>query len=504
MNYSFQYQNKVQIHSDKGLIKINPHGLLIKLFRIIHRTFPNSTPRIRDFLDWINRHNRKESFGADLSSEYNMNIYHITYSDYIEIDDTQTLRQSLLAIAKRNPLGFFDQDAIRQINSFFDSSEHSYNTASFGHLFSISTTKIKKLDLIDYISFNYLKGRNSHIFITYTITPSQICRDLFSEALMSEQEEYGIYLELNNLKNIFKRRSIIKSFGVKPNNKDYLCTILLNEISWQFKNFLQKTVRNGELNQNKDKVLPHIITYSYRPNGHDFQGKIAKFMSLSPREIYTENDCISIFMKPMDKTTIHNICLIIPEEQKDKEYRTKLKTTFLYKDFIVLFNLLINVAGSHKSHIITLQKNIYKFINKNKTSLFLTEDSKLKAQLTIGNIKLSRLLQDITCPWWISELKSEMPRLKNKTSDNKEIMFAEHLIEATTRYCNYLLQTYKELNQICKEINENNLLQANMKLQRIILWLTFIGTILAIYGANSQYCNEKFLLIWDYLISIKP
>ena len=76
------------------------------------------------------------------------------------------------------------------------------------------------------------------------------------------------------------------------------------------------------------------------------------------------------------------------------------------------------------------------------------------------------------------------------------------LIDSTQRYCDSLLQSYGELNQVCKDVNENNMLQANMRLQRILLWLALIGTILTIYGANSQYCNAKLLLGWNYLMSI--
>ena len=106
------------------------------------------------------------------------------------------------------------------------------------------------------------------------------------------------------------------------------------------------------------------------------------------------------------------------------------------------------------------------------------------------------------CSAWINELKDEMPLLKNKTHDNKEVAFGEQLIDSTQRYCDSLLQSYGELNQVCKDVNENNMLQANMRLQRILLWLALIGTILTIYGANSQYCNAKLLLGWNYLMSI--
>ena len=36
MDYSFRYQNRIPTNSDKGRIKINPQGLLIKLFRLAH------------------------------------------------------------------------------------------------------------------------------------------------------------------------------------------------------------------------------------------------------------------------------------------------------------------------------------------------------------------------------------------------------------------------------------------------------------------------------------
>lgn len=249
MDYSFRYQNRIPTNSDKGRIKINPQGLLIKLFRLAHRIAPNKTPLIKSFLYWVDKHCKRKPFGAELSSDYNMNIYHITFSDYIEIGDISTLRQRLLTIAGQYPLGFLCRDAAKRINDFFDFSENSYNTASWGNLFSISTEKIKKMDLIDYISFNCLKGRNSHIFITYTVKPSQLCRNLFTKTLMSAQDEDEIYLLFNNLYDIFKRKSLIKSFGLKRLYNNYLCVQLFNEINWQFKDFLQKTVRDGILNK---------------------------------------------------------------------------------------------------------------------------------------------------------------------------------------------------------------------------------------------------------------
>ena len=502
MDYSFRYQNRIPTNSDKGRIKINPQGLLIKLFRLAHRIAPNKTPLIKSFLYWVDKHCKRKPFGAELSSDYNMNIYHITFSDYIEIGDISTLRQRLLTIAGQYPLGFLCRDAAKRINDFFDFSENSYNTASWGNLFSISTEKIKKMDLIDYISFNCLKGRNSHIFITYTVKPSQLCRNLFTKTLMSAQDEDEIYLLFNNLYDIFKRKSLIKSFGLKRLYNNYLCVQLFNEINWQFKVFLQKTVRDGILNKDKNKTLPYIVTYSYQPNGQDIRCKLSDFISIHPREIYTDGECISTFIELSDKPVEYNISLIIPEEKKEQGGITKLDATNFYKDFIALFNLLINVADNHKSQIVALQKNVYRYINKNKLSLFLKEDFKLKNHLTMGNIKLTRLLQDVMCSAWINELKDEMPLLKNKTHDNKEVAFGEQLIDSTQRYCDSLLQSYGELNQVCKDVNENNMLQANMRLQRILLWLALIGTILTIYGANSQYCNAKLLLGWNYLMSI--
>ena len=319
---------------------------------------------------------------------------------------------------------------------------------------------------------------------------------------MSAHVDDEIYLLFNNLYDIFKRKSLIKSFGLKRLYNNYLCVQLFNEINWQFKDFLQKTVRDGILNKDKNKTLPYIVTYSYQPNGQDIRCKLSDFISIHPREIYTDGECISTFIELSDKPVEYNISLIIPEEKKEQGGITKLDATNFYKDFIALFNLLINVADNHKSQIVALQKNVYRYINKNKLSLFLKEDFKLKNHLTMGNIKLTRLLQDVMCSAWINELKDEMPLLKNKTHDNKEVAFGEQLIDSTQRYCDSLLQSYGELNQVCKDVNENNMLQANMRLQRILLWLALIGTILTIYGANSQYCNAKLLLGWNYLMSI--
>lgn len=94
MDYSFRYQNRIPTNSDKGRIKINPQGLLIKLFRLAHRIAPNKTPLIKSFLYWVDKHCKRKPFGAELSSDY-----HITFSDYIEIGDISTLRQRLLTIA---------------------------------------------------------------------------------------------------------------------------------------------------------------------------------------------------------------------------------------------------------------------------------------------------------------------------------------------------------------------------------------------------------------------
>lgn len=57
---------------------------------------------------------------------------------------------------------------------------------------------------------------------------------------MSAQDEDEIYLLFNNLYDIFKRKSLIKSFGLKRLYNNYLCVQLFNEINWQFKDFLQK------------------------------------------------------------------------------------------------------------------------------------------------------------------------------------------------------------------------------------------------------------------------
>ena len=180
---------------------------------------------------------------------------------------------------------------------------------------------------------------------------------------MSAQDEDEIYLLFNNLYDIFKRKSLIKSFGLKRLYNNYLCVQLFNEINWQFKDFLQKTVRDGILNKDKNKTLPYIVTYSYQPNGQDIRCKLSDFISIHPREIYTDGECISTFIELSDKPVEYNISLIIPEEKKEQGGITKLDATNFYKDFIALFNLLINVADNHKSQIVALQKNVYRYIN---------------------------------------------------------------------------------------------------------------------------------------------
>ena len=119
-------------------------------------------------------------------------------------------------------------------------------------------------------------------------------------------------------------------------SNNYLCVQLFNEINWQFKDFLQKTVRDGILNKDKNKTLPYIVTYSYQPNGQDIRCKLSDFISIHPREIYTDGECISTFIELSDKPVEYNISLIIPEEKKRTRRYNQVRCNELLQRFYSL------------------------------------------------------------------------------------------------------------------------------------------------------------------------
>jgi len=445
----------------------------------------------------------------------NLDIYSITFLDCIEIEDTEKLKSRLIKIVSKYKGGFLSGDPEKKLKQSFVEFESSYKTTSWGNIFYNDTKGDDELDLIDGISYGYIKGSQSHFVITFTVYPSDKFKKLFHKSLKTKiTQEFEIIFK--SLNQILKTKKLYTSIGSNIKESKYWTEKVLNEITCQFKSKLACNLKLGVFNKNNKVLFPRIISFEYDPiEFAQYNDELFQKVNISIYEYY--NDSETIFtLKHVDysKRSSAGLEIFIPfksEEEKRNDPFTSI--SYLSENYIKAISsywLLINLAALHKLNIVKLRKKTFTYIRKNKVSLFLRKVIKLKNKVTLDWISFERIRNDFSTDTFKRNLKfNGIPDLHNTPLANgiQPNEFKSDLVQLAINSSIDIKETYEEILKLYSHVSEDNTLRANMRLQRLLFWIALIGVLVAIYSTNSHWFNswiKYYLSNWGLKIPTIP
>lgn len=427
-----------------------------------------------------------------------LDIYSITLLDCIELENSQKLKNRLINIISKYKGGFLSDDPITKLNKAFKKFDSDYKTISWGNLFYNDTKDNEELNLIDGISYGYIKGAQSHFIITYTIFPSEKFKELFKESLKSEIiEEFEI--KFKSLKQILRTKKLYTSINSDVKIPGFWIEKLFNEITFQFKKEVISSSKLGVFNLDKKVLFPRIISFEYDTKEFPYyKDELFHMLDISIHDYYTGSEKI-FTLKNVDysKKSSYGIEIFIPyktdEEKRKDQFNAIAYLSSNYVQAIASYWTLINISDLRKQSIVELRKQTFKYIRKNKISLFLGKVIKLKNKLNLEWLGFERIRKDFTSDIFKRQLNLHgipdslnLPWIQGVQPDE----FKKSLAVWSNYISNDIKNTYEEIIELHSHIAEDNSLRANMRLQRLLLFIAIIGIILAIYSANSHWFNS--------------
>ena len=450
---------------------------------------------------------------SKIPNEPNLNIHSITLLDCIENEDAVQIRNLLTKVVSKYNDRYPSEEPSVIIKKAFEKFDSEYKTTSWGRIYYNNLKDNEEIDLIDGVSYNYVKGAQSHFVLYYTLYPSEKFKSLFKESLKAETTEKFVII-FNSLKQIVKTKRLFSAIKHKVKKDGFWTDKLLKEINFQAKTRLIKGVKLGFFNKHID-LFPTIITFEHDSSEFNtYCEELLNVLNVNPQDHYRYSDIIfTLNNSDYSKSFLNSIEIFIPfksyEEKKDPFNDVSFLSSF-YICAIAPYWLLINVSSFNKQKIIEHRKKTFLYIRKNRVSIFLKKVIKLKNDLSLDWINFERIRKDFSAEIFKHQLKSlGIPDAHNTPIINgaNTEEFKEALISYAAHTSMDIKKSYDEILELYKYIGEDNTTRANMRLQRLLVFIAIIGILLAIYGANSNWFNSwiKFYLNnWDIKIPKAP
>jgi hypothetical protein len=459
----------------------------------------------------------KINIRESIPKNHDLEIYQITFLDCIEIEEAQKFKNCLLNIVPKYKTTVFSEPRSK-LRETFEKFDSTYKTSGWGEFYYCDTSDIKALDLIDGISFGYIKGEQSHFTITYTVFPSEKFQRLFKESFLHENYD-TVEIKFNFIWDILKRkRELYNSVSYTPMPIGYWTAKLFDEINFQFKTKVIQSVKVGIYARQKDASFPRICAYEYNKNEFSaYAEAIMKELRIHRWDKYRSGDTIFSFRTLDSLSSVEQspgIGIFIPKQPEAERYTIQLENIgYLaqhYVSAIAPFWVFNSVSSFYKTKLVSLRKRVFLHITKNRITLFLRKSIKLKNDLALDWMNFERLRKDISS----DQMKRQLYRLDvpNAVKDDriqgqKPQEFKQDLLEYTNYNCIDIKSTFEELIELFGHVSENNSLKANMRLQRLLFWFAVIGILLTVYGTNSDWFNawiEHYLHKWGLGIPTPP
>lgn len=432
--------------------------------------------------------------------EYNLNVnvFSISFIDCIENEQSSAFKRKLINIVSKYERGFVGHNPEKKINDVFNGFDKSYKEIKTGHIISNNTKENIELDLIDGISYDYMKGPESHFIIIYTIYPSEYFQSLFQQAINSEVPN-NWELAIRPLSIFFKKMNPIRSEKFIINKSYFWTEKLLNEINFQFKSKVIRNLNLGIFSNEKKILFPSITTYECEKASNISQEDelFTRLQLIGYEEFYNKKNIININYGDFINNKSGNLVVLLSksqssgEEEKD-DFLSGSENSIFYIYAIAPLWALINISHLNRNTIIELRKKVYGYMSKNRHEYFFNKALRIKNKITLNWINFKRISKDFSSKS-IHQIISAygLPKAQRVSHylGEKPKSFSEILIENAKYAKSDINDAYTELQELFDTISQDKLTKVNMRIQKILIWIAAIGILLAIYSSNSEWYN---------------
>ena len=516
MNYNFKYKSSFDRKSFRVIINNLASNLLFSLYKnwLFRKLKFDRNEFLKSHIAFGEKIKISRIADSTIPDNPNLNAFSITLVDCVENEDSVKLRNRLIKVVSKYKGGFLSEEPSKKLKKAFEKFDSAYKTTSWGNIFYNDLKDNDEIDLIDGISYSYVKGAQSHFVLNYTLYPSEKFKALFKESLKAEITEESVIV-FKSLKQMLKTKRLFSSISYNVKQPNYWTEKLFNEISFQAKTHIIKEVKLGVFNKRND-LFPRIVTFEYDPVEFNSYGdELLNILGVNRHDRYTDSDIIfTLNNSDYSKSFPNSMELFIPYKSDEEKRKDQFNNvSYLSNNYVIAiapFWLLINISSLNKQKIIDLRKKTFMYIRKNRVTIFLKKAIKLKNRLSLDWINFERIRKDFSTGIFKSQLNFHgIP-----DAYNTPIILgakAQEFKEALTSYASHtskdIKRSYDEILELFSHISEDNTIRANMRLQRLLFVIAILGIILAIYGANSSWFNswiEYYLNNWDIKIPKVP
>lgn len=426
--------------------------------------------------------------------------FSFTFTDTIEIEKINLFKSELTQLVSKHDPGLLSGQPSTAINKALEKFTTQYKGTGWGKIYFNNLRKNKKLDLIDGISYEYIKGDQSHLIINYIVYPTQKFKELF-KSILNIEPTGTMRLEFNSLKRILNKKRLVATVHQKPVFSSHILFKLYNEINFQCKSFLSTEISCGIFLKEKKYLFPAMICHTYDPNLYkQYAKKIFQLLDFTRNSNYFDDISKQFYSIPyvnLNNKSSQYLQYFIPSQTEiEKEKNPFDSASYLSENYSVALApswFLINLTGYLKTKFVKNRIETFKYISRKNDTLFLKKALALKRKLTTDWFVLHRLSNDFSSKitnHYLHFLGVPDALKEERFKDDIKTELKKDLGEYTKNTTEDLKNTFTELQDVFKQISEDYNTRANMRLQFLLLMLAILGIVLTIYSANAPYFNE--------------
>lgn len=237
-------------------------------------------------------------YESNLPENLEIEPHSFTFLDALEIENITNFKSELITLTSKYDAGFLSGQPNSEIHKSLERFPNEYKGVSWGKIYYNNLKRAKKADLIDGISYQYIKGEQSHLIICYTVFPSAKFKNLFQEILKIQPTEKH-NLRFYSFKRAIKKRRSVSTIQHTTVFASETLTKLYNEINFQCKEFLSNEISSGIFLQSPKYLFPSIICYKYNPELYNkHSNEYLRFLNIERNSNYYDTETKQLFSAP--------------------------------------------------------------------------------------------------------------------------------------------------------------------------------------------------------------
>lgn len=424
-----------------------------------------------------------------------------------EFDEFQKRFSSL--IQQLHPGGHFEAE--RNLKYSFHNFTQSYNRYSYGSFLKHVTPDLREEgDFIKSVSFKYIKGPHHTFILEYFVEPSLKFLEKFDELIVSpEQHEHLIHFY--PLGTILKKWRLARRSSTAIIPSGHLVQKLIQDLNFQVKMNFGERIRLGLFQNSEDHLFPSVAHLEVKKEDfNQHKEEIAQALDIEGYFSFanTEKDIAYYFpaINIASRATQNMFLFLLKAPSKGKRasdtnssYSRDTLRAAEYINALAPVWCQLNSAGYFQARFLYQHRTTFKYLNKNSDSLFLSRGTKLKREITLDHITISRITADYNNVFFRRRFASfELPDAQETSLyTNPESGFHDAFWNEMEFHSKDIVKEYKYLHDLFMQISDDNLIHSNLKIQRILIVLAIIGVVVAaigiiltIYAANVEFFNS--------------